>query len=50
MVFETKNISEGWDGTFHGKPQPMGVYVYEIEAVSNTGALFKRHGNITLIR
>jgi len=50
MVFETKNISEGWDGTFHGKPQPLGVYVYEIEAVSNTGSLFKRHGNITLIR
>jgi len=50
MVFETKNISEGWDGTFHGKPQPFGVYVYEIEAVSTTGAIFRRHGNVTLVR
>ena len=49
-VFETSNINEGWDGTYHGTPEPYDVYVYEIEAVTNTGALFKKQGNITLIR
>lgn len=50
MVFETKNINVGWDGTFNGKPQPFGVYVYEIEAQLNTGRKVKRQGNVTLIR
>jgi len=49
-VFETSNINEGWDGTLGGKPQPMGVYVYTVEAVSPTGRRFVKQGNITLIR
>ncbi len=49
-VFYTKNIAEGWDGTFNGTPQPMGVYMYIIDAVSNTGKPFVKQGNVTLIR
>ena len=49
-VFDTKNINEGWDGKYKGVPQPFGVYVYELEAVSVTGELYIRTGNITLIR
>ena len=49
-VFETTNIDAGWDGTFNGTPQPFGVFVYEIEAVSNTGQNFVVHGNVTLLR
>jgi gliding motility-associated-like protein len=49
-VFETSNINEGWDGTFHGTPQPYDVYVYEIEAVSSDGNVIKKYGNVTLIR
>jgi gliding motility-associated-like protein len=50
MVYDSKNIDDGWDGTYKGKPQPFGVYVYEFEAVNVNGAVFKRHGNVTLIR
>jgi gliding motility-associated-like protein len=50
LVFETNNIDEGWDGTFNGKPQPFGVFVYQVEAVSNQGKVFQKHGNVTLIR
>ena len=50
LVFETNNIDQGWDGEFHGTPQPMGVYVYEVEAVTSTGKIFQKHGNTTLIR
>jgi gliding motility-associated-like protein len=49
-VFESTNIDKGWDGTFHDKAQPMGVYVYTIEAVTDSGKTFTRQGNVTLIR
>ena len=49
-LFETNNISQGWDGTFNGTPQPMGVYIYTVEAQSNTGTIFTKQGNVTLIR
>lgn len=49
-VFETTNINEGWDGTYNNKPQPFGVYVYEVDATTNRGAGITRRGNVTLIR
>ncbi len=49
-MFETKDINEGWDGTYKGKPQPFGVYVYELEAMTNTGKIINRRGNVTLIK
>ncbi len=49
-VFETNNISEGWDGKFNSTPQPEGVYVYQIDAVTATGKKFVKVGNVTLIR
>lgn len=49
-VFETTDIDKGWNGTFNNSPQPMGVYVYSIEAVTNTGKLYTKQGNVTLIR
>ncbi len=50
LVFETNDIDKGWNGEFHGTPQPMDVYVYEVEAVTSAGEIFKKHGNTTLIR
>ncbi|MBX9450089.1 MAG: choice-of-anchor L domain-containing protein [Taibaiella sp.] len=49
-VFSTTDINEGWDGTMDGKPQPMGVYVYQIEAVLNNGKVVQLSGNVTLVR
>jgi gliding motility-associated-like protein len=50
VVFETKDINEGWDGTYNGAPQPLGVYVYDVQAVTNSGKLFNKRGNVTLLR
>jgi gliding motility-associated-like protein len=50
LLYETTNIDAGWDGSFNGKPQPFGVYIYEIEATTNTGKKFKQQGNVTLLR
>ncbi len=50
IVFQTADIAEGWDGTFNGEAQPMGVYVYTVEAVTPTGRIWKKQGNVTLLR
>ena len=50
LVFMTTNINEGWNGQLNNAPQPMGVYIYEIEAVTNLGTVVRKQGNITLIR
>ncbi len=50
LVYESSDIEAGWDGTYNGKPQPFGVYIYDIEAKTSTGKPYKVHGNVTLIR
>ena len=50
VVIETTDINKGWDGKFNGEPQPMGVYVYTIEAFTSTNERFYKQGNVTLIR
>lgn len=49
-VYSSTNIEEGWDGTYNGQPQPMGVYIYTIDAVTDNGTPFVKKGNVTLIR
>lgn len=50
-IFETKDVNEGWDGSYKGVPQPFGVYVYDIQVVSSVSGKIKNlRGNITLIR
>ncbi len=49
-VYSSTNIDEGWDGTYNGTNQPMGVYMYILEAVTDKGKPFTKQGNVTLIR
>jgi gliding motility-associated-like protein len=49
-VFYTNDINKGWNGQYNGKPQPMGAYVYVLDAVTSTGKRFYKQGNITLVR
>ena len=46
MVFEAPHLNEAWDGTFRGKPCPIGTYVYQLKV----DALTSQSGTITLIR
>jgi gliding motility-associated-like protein len=50
MVYESKDIEDGWDGTFKGVPQPLGVYIYDLSATTRNGTIFKKAGNLTLLR
>jgi gliding motility-associated-like protein len=49
-VFETADLNKGWDGRLNDEPQPMGVYIYTIDAVSDDGRPIVKQGNVTLIR
>lgn len=49
-VFTTKDISSGWDGTFNGTPQDMGVYSYIIRVGYPDGYTEIYKGDVTLIR
>jgi gliding motility-associated-like protein len=49
-VFESTNIDKGWDGTFKNTPQPVGVYIYTIDAITDSGNAFTQRGNVTLVR
>jgi gliding motility-associated-like protein len=49
-VFETSDLSNGWDGTFRGKKCDPAVYDYYMKAVCINDKVFIKKGNITLIR
>jgi gliding motility-associated-like protein len=49
-IYSSTNIDDGWDGTYNGTAQPVGVYVYTIQAVTDGGRVFTQSGNVTLIR
>ena len=49
-LFETTDQKQGWNGYFRGKPCDPGVYVYQLEAKCFDKSVYKRKGNVTLIR
>ncbi len=49
-LFETSDMEVGWDGSYNEVPQPMGVYIYTIEADTKKGKRIMLQGNTTLIR
>ncbi len=50
LVFETQAQSQGWDGTFKGKPVDPAVYVYWLDVLCVEGQSFFKKGNVTVIR
>jgi len=50
LQFRTTNKAAGWDGTYKGHAQPVGVYVYYAEVTLDNGQVVKKKGTVTLIR
>ncbi|MGN7989197.1 putative Ig domain-containing protein [Pedobacter sp. 22226] len=50
LIFQSDNVANGWDGTFKGVNQPIGVYVYMVGVTFTDGTTTLRKGTITLIR
>ncbi len=49
-VFETSDISQGWNGTYKGIACQLGVYVWSVVAKTREGKEIVRKGNVTLLR
>ncbi len=49
-VFVTDDVTDGWDGNYRGKSQPLGSYIWRLKAYTKDGAVLDKSGTITLIR
>ncbi|MFB6456352.1 Ig-like domain-containing protein [Chitinophaga sp. Hz27] len=49
-VYEGNDAAKGWDGTYKGRQQPVGVYVYALKAIMLDGAVITKKGSVNLIR
>ncbi|MDD3877880.1 MAG: gliding motility-associated C-terminal domain-containing protein [Bacteroidales bacterium] len=49
-LFESKKLSDGWDGVYNGMMSESGVYVYYLEVICIDKQEFFKKGNITLVR
>lgn len=50
LVFNTTNKDIGWDGTFNGNKQEVGVYVWRLQGNLVDGTHISKSGNVTLVR
>jgi gliding motility-associated-like protein len=50
MIFSSQSAAIGWDGSYKGKQQPVGVYVYALKAVLQDGVVVNKKGSVNLIR
>lgn len=50
LLFETHDISKGWDGTYKGKDQNMGNYMWVLKALDRKKTIRTMRGSVVLIR
>ncbi len=50
LLFLTNSYNDGWDGTYHGAPQGVGVYEYSIKGKTINNENIDMHGIVNLIR
>ena len=50
LMFETNQYLKGWDGTYKGKPQPNGVYVWMVGGTDKDKKKVFMEGTVMLIR
>jgi gliding motility-associated-like protein len=50
ILFQTADKTKGWDGTYNGEPQEIGVYYYQIMLERPDGKLEDYRGDVTLLR
>ena len=50
LIFETEDIKQGWDGYYRGKICQVGVYVWKAYIKLNSGKIFNKTGDVTLLK
>jgi len=49
-VFETKDITKGWDGKYHDQPVDASILAFQLKGKYISGLEFEKAGYLTLIR
>ena len=49
-IFETNQYMKGWDGTYKGKKQPIGAYVWVIKGIDRNGKPVEMKGTVMLVQ
>lgn len=49
-IFETNDLSNGWDGSFRNKPMNEAVFVYYVKVSLLDSVTVEEKGNLTLVR
>lgn len=49
-LFESNDISVGWDGKSKGKRVPVGLYVYQLRIEQANGKVVEQSGEVSLLR
>ncbi len=50
LVFETDDVSQGWDGDFRSEPMQTGVYIWVVDYTNNAGEVLQKKGDLVLLR
>jgi gliding motility-associated-like protein len=50
LLFSAERQTDGWDGSYKGQPQPVGVYVHTFRGTTADGVVVDRAGEVTIIR
>ncbi len=50
LMIQTRDNNRGWDGTYKGKQQPVGIYLYAIKIQLYNNGTIIRNGTISLVR
>ncbi len=50
LVFTSSNLASGWDGRYKGAVQPQDVYAYTLNITFTDNTVYRKKGDITLLR
>ncbi|MFI5132895.1 MAG: gliding motility-associated C-terminal domain-containing protein, partial [Chitinophagales bacterium] len=50
LIFSTTKLNEGWDGTYAGRDQASGVYVWMVQGITEDDKVITKKGTVALIR
>ncbi len=50
LVYDSKDVNDGWDGKVNGKAAEVATYVYLVKGECTSGNTVEKQGNVTLIR
>ena len=50
LVFETNQYLKGWDGTYKGKLQPMGTYIWILKGEDRKGRKVEMRGTVMIVQ